>query len=172
MDTNNGKKKVFKRKIDYYKDLTFKIIFFSINLWLIYRIGSKSEIELIRQYGVQELMGSSGQRSAQAIEMVLINTWGKAGLLGFLFIFLSGVLYSMVKEILEYRRFLKKDRLYNMGLVNNLYDDYQPKSIIQILKGLFRKKQKVRKKQYTSSKKMRQRLQNDKLYNKMYKEPK
>ncbi len=125
-----------------------------------------SEQELVQRFGDQELIGSSNQRGAQAIQMLIVNNFGKEGVVFSALLFLLGALHYLIKEIKEFKRFLKKDKLYNQGLVFDLYDDYKRPSIIQSVKKFFSKASKPTKRSYPSEKEMEEKLMKNKYYKK------
>ncbi len=125
-----------------------------------------SEADLIKEFGDQKLIGSSGQRGAQAIQMFVVNNFGKSGMIGMAIIFVIGSVYFLIKKIKEFKRFLKKDKLYNQGLVFDLYDDYKRPSIIQSVKKFFSKAPKPTKRSYPSEKEMEEKLMKNKYYKK------
>lgn len=157
-------KKVFKRKPVYIYWLVFRLFVVALTLWWWFWINSYTEKELVNIFGKQELIGGSGQRGAQVIQMFIVNNFGRPGMVVLASIFVLGALYYFIKELYEFKRFLRKDKLYNQGLVNNLEDDYEPKSIIQLLKNLFKPKPKILTKKYPSKKQILKTLKNNKYY--------
>ncbi len=137
-----------------------------LSIWFFWQIYGSGEQELIDRFGDQELIGSSNQRGAQAIQMLIVNTWGKAGMVGFAGLFVWGAIHYLIKEIKEFKRFLKKDKLYNQGLVFDLYDDYKRPFIIQSVKKFFSKAPKPTKRSYPSEKEMEEKLMKNKYYKK------
>ncbi len=117
-------------------------------------------------FGEQELIGGSNQRGAQAIQMLIVNTWGKAGMIGFAGLFIWGAIHYLIKEIKEFKRFLKKDKLYNQGLVFDLYDDYKPTPMLKRIKNLFSKAPKPTRRSYPTEKEMEEKLMKNKYYKK------
>ncbi len=77
-----------------------------------------------------------------------------------------GSIYFLYKEIFAYVRYIKKSRLFKLGLVSDLYDDYQPTPILKRIKNLFTKKPKQNKRNYPSSKEMQEQLSKNKYYKK------
>ncbi len=137
-----------------------------LSIWFFWQIYGSGEQELIDRFGDQELIGSSNQRGAQAIQMLIVNTWGKAGMVGFAGLFVWGAIHYLIKEIKEFKRFLKKDKLYNQGLVFDLYDDYKRPFIIQSVKKFFSKAPKPTRRSYPTEKEMEEKLMKNKYYKK------
>ena len=163
-------RKNFKSKSTYLIHFINYTIWLAGGLWFLLWGLSASEKELLEMFSDQELTGSSSQRGAQVIEAFLVSKWGKPGLLSIPILVVLGILYYFYKDIFEYIRFLRKDKLYRKGLVDNLYDDYQSRTIVQRVKGLFGKgKNGKRKSVYLSKKEMENRLKNDEFYKKMHK---
>jgi len=160
------KRKIFKRRFIYIQLLLLRVFVFLLSIWFFFQICRYNEQELIEMFGEQELIGSSNQRGAQAIQMLIINTWGKTGIIVCALLFISGALHYLIKEMKEFKRFLRKDKLYNQGLVFDLYDDYQPVPMLKWIKNLFLEKSKGRKRSYRSEKEMQEGLMNNKYYKK------
>ena len=77
------KNKRFKSKKEQLFELSFYGLLLVGELYVLIGVLSQNESDLIEQWGEQQLVGSSGQRSAQAIEMFVINNFGKVGFLVF-----------------------------------------------------------------------------------------
>ncbi|MFW6247398.1 MAG: hypothetical protein ACOC22_04495 [bacterium] len=152
--------KHFKTKSQYHTYFFLNLVGFAGTIWMFFWMINSSEQELINIFSNQELSGSSGQKGAQAFEQFLVNKWGKEGLLAVPIVGIIGILYISYKEIFEYIRFLRKDKLFRQGLVDNMYDDYQPKGVIRTIKSFFARNRTPRgiKKKYPSAREMRERL--------------
>lgn len=140
-----------------------------MSAWTLEDVANMTESEVRGNWLYQELSGDAKGRGAQGIQMLLVYYFGKNGIMFVLVLSVLGFTYHMIKEIREFKRYIKKDRLFRMGLVNDLYDDYKPKSLREHIILLFRKeKDKIIRKKYPSRKKMLENLNKDKLYRKMY----
>lgn len=162
------KKRVFKRKSTYFYLLIFRLGVIALTVWWFSWVSGFREEELIKIFGYQDLIGSSGQRGSQAIQMLIVNIWGKKGIVVLASIFVLGALYYLIKEIREFRRFLRKDRLYKQGLVNNLYDDNPPPGFFKLIYLLFTRKKEAKTSRIKIDKKKIEKLKEDKLYKKLY----
>lgn len=162
------KRKVFKQRNKYYYSFILRCILLLQIICGLYWVVEFTEYEAYDFFVQRDLIGGSGQRTAVLIQKLIVKNWGRTGMIIFISIILFFALYYFVKEILEFRRFLKKDRLYKHGLVHDLYDDYEPKSLLQIAKSLFKKQTYKRRVKYPKSRDIKNKLKNDKLYQKMY----
>jgi len=158
-----GKIKVFKRKSNYIYDLLFRLGVLSLTIWWFSWLNGYAEQELLEIFGEQDLIGSSGQRGAQVIQMLIVNKLGKLGMTSLATVFVIGALLLFINEFREFIRFLKKDKLYKQGLVNNLEDDYVPVSFFQAIRNFFQPKNK-KTKEYPSEKCMRETLGKNKYF--------
>lgn len=157
------KKKLFKQKKDYCYSLMLKTLAFFVTIWLFEWIFFSSEQFLLDHFGSQELIGSSGQREAQVLEMLVVNNFGKSGMVIMTGVLVLGTLYYLIKEFREFKRFLKRDKLYKQGLVNNFEDNYMPVTLFQAIRNLFKPKMK-RIKEYPSEKYMLKSLEKNKYF--------
>jgi len=124
----------------------------------------QDESTLIKQWGEQELGGSGGQQLAQAIEMFVVNVFGKTGFLIFnLFIEIFLATECLFPTISTYRRFKKREREIREGLraPDDYVDDYVRVPLWRKVANLFTKK---RKKKYPSEREMRDSLKKNKYY--------
>ena len=124
----------------------------------------QDESTLIKQWGEQELGGSSGQQLAQAIEMFVVNIFGKTGFLIFnLFIESFLAIECLLPTISTYRRFKKREREIREGLraPDDYVDDYVRVPLWEKAINLFTKK---KKKKYPSDREMRDSLKKNKYY--------
>lgn len=164
MGINNKKK--FKSNKTYITYCVIYIIGVSLISWVLIRLINSTEQELIVRYSKQELIGGAKQRSAQALQSLLVNKLGKSGLVAIPIIGLFFLIYEMLKEFAEYLRFIKKSKLFKQGLVNNLDDDFPRQNVFKFL---YRKI--VKEKSYKKANKEKiEEMKNSKLYKRMYKE--
>ncbi len=123
----------------------------------------QDETELLEHWGKQKLVGSGGQRSAQAIEMLVINEFGKTVFLLFTLLLDAFLFMGFLKTISTYRRFKKREREIREGLraPDDYVDDYVRIPLWRKIVNLFTKK---RKKKYPSERTMRDSLKKNKYY--------
>ena len=158
------KNKHFRSRRELISDLFFYGLLFVAGVIFLINILLQNENDLIKQWGEQTLDGSSGQRFAQAIEMFIINKFGKRGFfLFFLFIEIFLVTKCLVPSISAYRRFKKREREIREGLraPDDYVDDYERVPLWRKIANLFTKK---RKKKYPSERTMRDSLKKNKYY--------
>lgn len=124
----------------------------------------QDESTLIKQWGEQRLGGSSGQQLAQAIEMFVVNVFGKTGFLIInLFIEIFLATECLFPTISTYRRFKTREREIREGLraPDDYIDDYVRVRLWKKIVNLFAIK---RKKKYPSESEMRESLKKNKYY--------
>lgn len=159
MGLKNENKK-FKSNSTYITHFVIYIIGISLAVWVLFRLTNSTEQELINRYFEQELIGGASQRGAQVLQRILINNFGKFGLVAIPLIGVIGLLNVLFKELFDYFRFLNKSKLFKQGLVNNLDDDYESVSIFERARSLFG----LKSKKYPSNKKMRKELRKNKYF--------
>jgi hypothetical protein len=117
------KKRKFKEPTIYYRNfIALSFLGFVFIYSLIYTVLTP-ENELKDMFLNRDLIGNSRQRLSIVLEQFVLRNFGKKG-----FVILSSVLTSFFldyafKEINEFLRFKKKNKLYVSGLVDNLDDD-------------------------------------------------
>lgn len=75
----------------------------------------------------------------RTIVNIIYSYFGRKGCIIFL-VFGNLILsYTLYKEIYTLRRYLHKEKLYKMGLVSNMDDDYKPVGLIKSIKQFFKK---------------------------------
>lgn len=155
--------KRFKSKREQLFELSFYGLLLVGELYVLIGVLSKNESDLIKQWGEQQLVGSGGQRSAQVIEMFVINNFGKVGFLVFSLIIDAILLTGFIITISTYRRFKKREREIREGLraPDDYVDDYVRVPLWKKAINLFTKK---RKKKYPSEREMRDSLKKNKYY--------
>jgi hypothetical protein len=163
-----GKGNNFKWKSTYYSNLVIMTIFVIAGTWLFFRTLMHSDQEIFDLYMNRDLIGRARQKMAIGIEKFIVGNWGKNGLVITNVIIASGAYYFFLKEFFEFRRFLKKEKLFKQGLVDNMYDDHKPQSIFQIIKWVFSKKERNTRQKYKDINKLQKDLEKDELYQKMY----
>lgn len=105
------------------------------------------------------LYGTAEGRRAQLIRQLIARYFGKNGLVIFSFILTIFLSYLLINEIKEFRRYKRKCRLYENGLIKNfydIYDDYVPVPLWRRIKNLFVKLEK--KHRYPTKREMRRKL--------------
>jgi hypothetical protein len=162
------KRRIFKLKSKYYEYLILRFLILGVFSWLFVKTIMYSEIELYGMFANQKLIGIAKQRGAILLEKFIVRNWGKQGMVIAAGLILSGALYFFFKEFFEFRRFLKKEKLFKQGLVDNMYDDYKPRSIFQLIKWVFSKKERNTRQKYKDIDKLQKDLEKDGLYQKLY----
>jgi|WetSurMetagenome_2_1015567.scaffolds.fasta_scaffold248685_1 hypothetical protein len=167
---NLGKGKNFKLKSKYYEYLILRFLILFVFSWLFVETIMYSEVELFEMFANRKLIGIAKQRGAILLERFIVRNWGKQGMVIAAGLILSGALYFFLKEIFEFRRFLKKEKLFKQGLVDNMYDDHKPRRIFQIIKWVFSKKERNNRQKYKFEdiNKLQKDLEKDGLYQKLY----
>ena len=158
------KSKHFKSEKELIFDLFVYGLLFIVVFYNLIDSVFQNEKELIEHWGKQELVGSGGQRSAQAIEMFVINEFGKTGfVILLLLIALILLKVCLMPTISMYRRFKKREREIREGLraPDDYVDDYVRVPLWRKIANLFTKK---RKKKYPSEREMRDSLKKNKYY--------
>jgi hypothetical protein len=163
-----GKGNNFKWKSTYYSNLVIMTIFVIAGTWLVFRTFMHSEQEIIDLYMSRDFIGRARQKMAIGIQKFIVSNWGKQGLEITYGTIAFGAYYLFIKEFFEFRRFLKKEKLFKQGLVDNMYDDHKPRSIFQIIKWVFSKKERNTRQNYKDIIKLQKDLEKDELYQKMY----
>ncbi len=161
-----NKRKNFKYRGRYYSEILIGFIFLAMSIWIFIDGVTSTEQELLERFGDQELIGGAKQMQAIVIKRLLVNTWGKAGIMAVPVIGILGSSCFLYKEVFAYIRYIRKSRLYNQGLVFDLYDDYTPTPIVKRIKNLFTNKPKQTKRSYPTEKIMQEELMKNKYYKK------
>ena len=132
-----------KKKFEFKEDIIRGIIIFGIIAlaglhWCIslYLMDVDEFDEYIKDYistGTGTNLRSSG------LVAVFYSKFGRTGCLLFLF-FCDAMVFCQSFEYLNtLRRYLRKEKLYKMGLVSDMDDDEKPKGLIKSIKQLFSK---------------------------------
>jgi hypothetical protein len=162
------KEKYFKERSTYYTHFFIYTGWLVLVCWTFNFFFGFTENEISKSFINQELIGSSSQRMSGAIQEILARKFGKKGILGLTFVGILIGIYAFYKDIFEFRRFLKKEKLFKQGLVDNMYDDYKPRSIFQLIKWVFSKKERNTRQKYKDINKLQKDLEKDGLYQKLY----
>ena len=111
----------------------------------------------------RELIGSSGQRGAIALQQFVVSNFGKKSFLIFIGLCELLMLSELLPRISAYRRFKKREREIREGLraPDDYVDDYVRVPLWRKIANLFTKKQK---KKYPSERTMRDSLKKNKYY--------
>ncbi len=92
--------------------------------------------EIIKKY----IASGKGSTLKTTTFINLIYTFlGRPGCIIFLFLGSLLLMYSTIKEVKTLNRYLHKEKLYKMGLVSNMDDDYKPVGLIKSIKQFFKK---------------------------------
>lgn len=97
--------------------------------------------------------GKGATLKTTAIVNFIYTFLGKEGCLIFLFLGCLLLLSVTIKDVKTLFRYLHKEKLFKMGLVNNMDDDYKPHSLFKSLKNLFNKEINNQRKRKIYSKK-------------------
>ena len=117
------KKKRFKNPRTYYAEFAFLGVMIPAFLFAAWLSLCWISDEMLYDIAAQELRGAAEQRSAQLTVIVTIKYFGREGL-AFLFIFFSIITsLALRREIKEYRRYKHKRRLFDEGVIDEIYDD-------------------------------------------------
>lgn len=157
-------KKNFKQPKEYCFNFFILGVFIIATIWVFWTLLGDSEENIIEMFGKRELIGSSSHRGIIGIERLLANRCGKAGIMAVPVIAMLIGIVKLRKEILEYVRYTRKNRLYKQGIVTDLYDDYKPLSLFKQLISFFKRKKDIRKVNYPSKKEMEKALKNNRYF--------
>jgi hypothetical protein len=163
-----GKGNNFKWKSAYYRNLIGLSVFVIAFTWLFVNTIMLTEEQIFDLFMNRGLIGRARQRMAIGIEKFIVRNWGKNGLVITNMVITAGAYYIFLKEFFEFRRFLKKEKLFKQGLVDNMYDDHKPQSIFQLIKWVFSKKERNTRQKYKDIDKLQKDLEKDGLYQKLY----
>ncbi len=166
MPQTNKKQKNFKHLGAYYSEILIVTIFLFSMIWLFFSLRNETQQDIVERIVNQELIGGSRQMQAIVIKRLLVNTWGKAGIMAVPVIGILGSSCFLYKEVFAYIRYIRKSRLYKKGLVFDLYDDYKPTPMLKRIKNLFSKAPKPTRRSYPTEKEMEEKLMKNKYYKK------
>ncbi len=127
-----------KRK-PYIVDLILITVYLIAAIWLLNSVITTPEKKVIEIYGHEELVERGSSEDTQGIRVWVVNKFGKEGLILLLTSCLMIIIYSGIESIFEYRRFLRKTKLFKQGLVQDMYDTERI-TVIQFIKNIFKKK--------------------------------
>ena len=155
--------KRFKSKREQLFELLFLSTMCLFGLYIIIDTIVSSEEELIASIMDRELIGSSGQRGAIALQQFVVSNFGKKSFLIFIGLCELLMLSELLPRISAYRRFKKREREIREGLraPDDYVDDYVRVPLWRKIANLFTKKQK---KKYPSERTMRDSLKKNKYY--------
>ena len=155
-------KKRFKEPREYYWSFVLYFLITIFGLWLIINlVFYETEAELYDEFADRKLIGNARQRSAIMIASFLIKYFGKEGFVIALTLCFIAAIYEFYKTIAEYLRYKRKCKLYQEGLIKNvydIYDDYVPLLSWRRIKTLFSTKEKTHKKKYPSKREMKKQI--------------
>lgn len=132
-----------KNKFTSKKNIIGGIILYGVftiaGLWILLSMLSLNESEFkesIEHY----IKGAAGATiKTRALVNFVYTFFGRKGVILF-FIFLTVVIsLALTNEIRTLSRYLRKEKLFKLGLVSDMDDDHRPVGLFQFLKGLFRK---------------------------------
>jgi hypothetical protein len=150
LDKITGKKR-FHHPRWYYSIIAFEgfVLLFGTIASVYYMFMPEAELyELIMN---RESYGTRKGRTARAMQAIVIQYFGKEGLIIFFVIMRILVLSMLMGTINEYRRYRQKCRMFSEGLIENfydIYDDHRPTPLWRKLLKLFHKKEKTNKQKY------------------------
>lgn len=157
-------KKNFKQPKEYWFSIFCFVSLVAAAIWFFYLFSGVSEERIVEIFGNQKLTGSSSHRGVIGIERFLANRFGKAGIMAVPVVAMLIGIVKLRKEILEYVRYARKNRLYKQGLVSDLYDDYKPLPFFKALTSFFKRKEGAKKVSYPSKKEMKEALKRNKYF--------
>lgn len=132
-----------KNKFDSKQSIIWKTIFnFCIALVALYYVVMLcliDSVEFVKYIEHYIRSGTGISRGSSTIINVFYSGFGKIGVILFL-ILCNFILWWMTFTSLNrLRRYLHKEKLYKMGLVSNMDDDYKPVGLIKSIKQFFKK---------------------------------
>ena len=140
--------------------------------YLVINFYLMSSVEFQEFFSNWSVTGSAEQKRAGALIVFTYKYFGRNGILTLTTIMVLLVDLETIGDFLKFVRYHRKNRLYKRGLVTNLDDDYEFPRLSVLVKNLFTKDRSKRKRIAFRSKKeyreMRNKLENDALYKKMY----
>lgn len=157
-------KKNFKQPREYWFNFIILGVFLLGAIWIFLLLLGDSEEMIVEIFGNQKLTGSSSHRGVIGIERFLANRFGKAGIMAVPVVAMLIGMVKLRKEILEYVRYARKNRLYKQGLVSDLYDDYKPLPFFKALTSFFKRKEGGRNVSYPSKKEMKEALKKNRYF--------
>lgn len=112
----------------------------------------KSDLEF-EQFIDQYSNGTGSTRSIRSIVYIIYKYSGRIGCLIIFSLIAGGILLIWIKEFNSLRRYLHKEKLFKMGMVSDMDDDYKPESLFKSLRNLVHKDFGNQKKVKTYSRK-------------------
>ncbi len=160
MGTVEKNKKPFKPS-EYRRNVFFLSFLIAVCAIGVYTIFSWSEEE-IDDY-INDNSRSGEIRFGKFIIRIMVRYLGKTGFVIIMSGFCMIIFYEFYKQVAEYRRYKKKCKLYQEGVINNIYDiyeDYVPVSLWHRIKTCFLRKGKMQKyeRKYPSNQKMKRQI--------------
>ena len=130
-----------KKKFESKADIIWGIIIFGIialgGLWYNIFLCMMNTDEFDSFFKERVLSGTGTNLRSSGLLSVFYSNFGRMGCLLFLF-FCNAMVFCQSFEYLNtLRRYLRKEKLYKMGLVSDMDDDEKPKGLIGSIRQLF-----------------------------------
>ncbi len=103
-------------------------------LFYLLALNNEAFIDIIEKY---ILSGKGATIKTTAIIAFIYTFFGRIGCIIFLCIGILLLMYSAIEEIRTLHRYLRKEKLFKMGLVSNMDDDGKPQGLIKDIRQLF-----------------------------------
>ena len=132
-----------KKKFEFKENIFWSMIVFLIialaGLWASIYVCSMNADEFNEYIKHYISNGTGAGARSSGLVSVFYSNFGRTGCLLFIF-FCDAMVFCQSFEYLNtLRRYLRKEKLYKMGLVSDMDDDEKPKGLIKSIKQLFSK---------------------------------
>ena len=132
-----------KKKFEFKENIFWSMIVFLIialaGLWASIYVCSMNADEFNEYIKHYISNGTGAGARSSGLVSVFYSNFGRTGCLLFIF-FCDAMVFCQSFEYLNtLRRYLRKEKLYKMGLVSDMDDDEKPKGLIESIKQLFSK---------------------------------
>lgn len=159
------KKKHFKTQYSYLWSIILYVVRTAGCILTFFYFAGFSETEMKEAFLDQELVGSSSQRGAQGIQILLVKNFGKNGILGMLLIAIVVSLFNLGREIEEFFRYRKRLRLFKKGYNVDFINE---KGKLRLFDLFQMSKRSYKNTKFDSSKKKQKEIEKSKLYKQLY----
>ena len=162
--------KKFQSLSVYYTHILLFLCGFGLALGLCFYLFSPYGEALVLTIKDEAITGHARQMRDSAILKVIVHYFGIFGLITISIIALLGFSIALYYKVYELVRYYHKNRLYVNGLVNNLDDDNPPPNFFKHIYLLLTRKRKDKLRKMKLNKKEIEKLKQDKLYKKLYRD--
>jgi len=110
---------------------------------------------------INDNSGNSEDKFIKSILRVIVKFWGKPGFVIATSCICIMISYEICTGIAEYKRYKKKLKLLQEGVIKNVYDirdDYVSPTLWQLMKRLFTRKKKTGAAKYPSNREMKEQI--------------